>query len=73
MGVPPYITFNPAKKEFGGIDVDFLKIIAQKFLLKLTWKPEKSWLEKLPNGSLAGSVASVSKRLVMLYLYTRSL
>ena len=73
MGVPPYITFNPAKKEFGGIDVDFLKIIAQKFQLKLTWKPEKSWLEKLPNGSLAGSVASVSKHLVMLYLYTRSL
>ena len=43
MGVPPYITFNPDTKVLGGIDVAFFKIIAEKFRLKVTMKPEKTW------------------------------
>ncbi len=43
MGVPPYITFNAETKVLGGIDVAFFKIIAEKFRLKVTMKPEKTW------------------------------
>ena len=43
-----------------GIDVKFLLVLAEKFRLNVALKPEKYWLEKLPDGSLAGTVASVS-------------
>jgi hypothetical protein len=60
MGIPPYITFSPETKALGGVDVELFKIIARKFLLRVTLRPEKTWLDKLDNGTLIGTVASVS-------------
>ena len=59
MGIPPYIIFDPETKVLGGVDVELLKIIARKFLLQVTIRPEKTWLDKLENGTIIGTVASV--------------
>ena len=59
IGIPPYVTFDPETKALGGIDVELFKIIARKFLLRVTMRPEKTWLDKLENGTIIGTVASV--------------
>jgi hypothetical protein len=37
-----------------------LKILAEKFRFGVTLKPETTWGELLPNGTLIGSIGSVS-------------
>jgi len=37
-----------------------VKILAEKFRFKVAIKPEPTWGEILPNGTLIGSVGSVS-------------
>jgi hypothetical protein len=66
MGIPPYITFNPETKVLGGVDVELFKIIARKFLFRVTMRPEKTWFDKLDNGTLIGTVPSVSFKNIML-------
>ena len=46
-------------KVLSGVDVELFKIIARKFLLRVTMKPERTWLEKLENGTITGTIASV--------------
>jgi hypothetical protein len=46
-------------RELGGIDMELFKIIAQKFRLRVNFRPETTWLDKLENGTIIGTVASV--------------
>jgi hypothetical protein len=57
-------------KVLSGVDVELFKIIARKFLLRVSMKPERTWLEKLENGSITGSIASV--RNTYFYLMRKS-
>jgi hypothetical protein len=69
MGIPPYITFNPETKVLGGVDVELFKIIARKFFFRVTMRPEKTWFDKLDNGTLIGTVPSVSFQNIMLTFF----
>ena len=59
FGVPPYITFDPATKSLGGVDVDLLKILAGKFKFRPKIVGEKTWAAFI-NGTWFGTVGSVS-------------
>ena len=52
--------------------VFLFQIIAGKFRLLVTLRPEKTWLDKLENGTLTGTIASVSIFFLMLVLLRRT-
>ncbi|TRY72119.1 hypothetical protein TCAL_00277 [Tigriopus californicus] len=60
IGVTPYIIFDAQTGHLGGIDIDLLRIVAQKFQFKPNIRPEKTWGAVI-DGKWIGTVGSVQQ------------
>lgn len=58
LGLPPYVV--PTQNGKTGVDINLLGVLAQKLGFTYYFKEETAWQSVYPNGTVHGTIGSVS-------------
>ncbi len=59
MGTSPFVVYGP-NGALDGVDLALVRSVAKKMHFKLRYKRERTWGTRIANGTLIGTLGSVS-------------